>query len=266
MIVLEGDKTLGVDAHKFYDEMIRKIEQDVNTFSTCRTLGRHADRGQIPEPDPRSSDGKAAYVQVNLAGNQGSALANEGVGAIRDIIDHLRPRLGVKVYATGRTTKPYSTPCIAAPPTSCWARGLTVASAVACLSFTRLPYFQGLGIPAALGILVALFAALTLGPAILALGAKVGIDPKRAIRTRGWRLVRTAIVCWPGVVPAAASALALVGLITLPGYKTSYDTRPAPVRWSPRRASCSRSPRARSCSAGSRFSARSGPRSASVCC
>src|SRR6202012_105127 len=28
MIVLEGDKPLGADAHKFYDEMIRKLEQD----------------------------------------------------------------------------------------------------------------------------------------------------------------------------------------------------------------------------------------------
>ena len=49
--------------------------------------------------------------------------------------------------------------------------GLTVAGAVACLGFTRLPYFQSLGIPAALGILVALAGALTLGPAILTLGA-----------------------------------------------------------------------------------------------
>lgn len=105
--------------------------------------------------------------------------------------------------------------------------GLTVAGAVACLSFTRLPYFQSLGVPAALGILVALFAALTLGPAILTLGAKVGIfDPKRAIRTRGWRRIGTAIVRWPGAVLASACALALVGLLALPGYKTSYDTRP----------------------------------------
>ncbi|BCP06439.1 membrane protein [Mycobacterium paraintracellulare] len=105
--------------------------------------------------------------------------------------------------------------------------GLTVAGAVACLSFTRLPYFQSLGVPAALGILVALFAALTLGPAILTLGAKVGIfDPKRAIRTRGWRRIGTAIVRWPGAVLASACALALIGLLALPGYKTSYDTRP----------------------------------------
>jgi RND superfamily putative drug exporter len=55
----------------------------------------------------------------------------------------------------------------------------------------------------------------------------VGIfDPKRAIRTRGWRRIGTAIVRWPGAVLAAACVLALIGLIALPGYKTSYDTRP----------------------------------------
>ncbi|BBY21707.1 membrane protein [Mycobacterium stomatepiae] len=105
--------------------------------------------------------------------------------------------------------------------------GLTVAGATACLSFTRLPYFQSLGIPSALGILVALAAALTLGPAILFLGSKAGIfDPKRAVKTRGWRRIGTAIVRWPGAVLAASCGLALVGLIALPGYKTSYDTRP----------------------------------------
>jgi len=38
---------------------------------------------------------------------------------------------------------------------------------VFCLYFTRLPYFQTLGVPAAIGVLVALTAALTLGPAVL---------------------------------------------------------------------------------------------------
>mgnify|MGYP000028105687 CR=1 FL=1 len=32
--------------------------------------------------------------------------------------------------------------------------GLTIAGAVACLYFTRLPYFQTLGVPAAIGVLV----------------------------------------------------------------------------------------------------------------
>ena len=52
--------------------------------------------------------------------------------------------------------------------------GLTIAGAVDCLSFARLPYFQTLGMPAALGVLVALTAALTLGPAVLSMAATSG--------------------------------------------------------------------------------------------
>ncbi|WP_155766653.1 MMPL family transporter, partial [Mycobacterium colombiense] len=327
MIVLEGDKPLGADAHRFYDEMVRRIEQDHKHVQHVQDYWGDT----LTAAGSQSSDGKAAYVQVNLAGNQGSALANEGVGALRDIIDRMKPPPGVKTYVTGAaplisdqfdvgskgTAKvtgitigvialmlffvyrsvlttllvlatvliemsaarglvaflgnagviglsTYATNLLTLLVIAAGTdyaiffvgryqeargtgedrekafytmyhgtthivlgSGLTVAGAVACLSFTRLPYFQSLGVPAALGILVALFAALTLGPAILTLGAMVGIfDPKRAIRTRGWRRIGTAIVRWPGAVLAAACALALVGLIALPGYKTSYDTRP----------------------------------------
>ncbi|OCB08439.1 RND family transporter, partial [Mycobacterium intracellulare] len=327
MIVLEGDKPLGADAHRFYDEMIRKIERDKKHVQHVQDYWGDT----LTAAGSQSSDGKAAYVQVNLAGNQGSALANEGVGAIRDIVEHMKPPPGVKTYVTGAaplisdqfdvgskgTAKvtgitvgviavmlffvyrsvlttllvlatvliemsaarglvaflgnagviglsTYATNLLTLLVIAAGTdyaiffvgryqeargsgedretafytmyhgtthivlgSGLTVAGAVACLSFTRLPYFQSLGVPAALGILVALFAALTLGPAILTLGAKVGIfDPKRAIRTRGWRRIGTAIVRWPGAVLASACALALVGLLALPGYKTSYDTRP----------------------------------------
>ena len=45
--------------------------------------------------------------------------------------------------------------------------GLTIAGATFCLHFTRLPYFQTLGIPLAIGMLVAVFAALTMAPALL---------------------------------------------------------------------------------------------------
>ena len=44
--------------------------------------------------------------------------------------------------------------------------GLTIAGAVLCLTFTRLPYFQSLGVPAGIGVLVAVVAALTLAPAL----------------------------------------------------------------------------------------------------
>ncbi len=104
--------------------------------------------------------------------------------------------------------------------------GLTIAGAMYCLSFTRLPYFQTLGIPCAVGMLVAVVAALTLGPAVLTVGSFFKLfDPKRAMRTRGWRRVGTAIVRWPGPVLAVSVAIALVGLLALPGYKTNYDNR-----------------------------------------
>jgi RND superfamily putative drug exporter len=102
--------------------------------------------------------------------------------------------------------------------------GLTVAGAVFCLSFTRLPYFQSLGIPAAIGVLVALVAALTLAPAVLTLSSQVGLlEPKRSTRTRGWRRIGTAIVRWPGPILVVTIGVALIGLVALPGYKTSYD-------------------------------------------
>jgi putative drug exporter of the RND superfamily len=105
--------------------------------------------------------------------------------------------------------------------------GLTVASAVACLSFTRLPYFQSLGLPAAIGILVALAASLTLGPAVLTIASHFGLfEPKRVLQTRGWRRIGTAIVRWPAPILVVSIAVALIGLLALAGYKTSYDTRP----------------------------------------
>ena len=105
--------------------------------------------------------------------------------------------------------------------------GLTIAGAVFCLTFTRLPYFQTLGVPAATGVLVALVAALTLAPAVLAIGRHFGLfDPSRAMRTRGWRRIGTAIVRWPGPILVATIAVALIGLLALPGYTTSYDARP----------------------------------------
>ena len=104
--------------------------------------------------------------------------------------------------------------------------GLTIAGAMLCLSFTRLPWFQTLGVPCAVGMLVAVLAALTLGPAVVVLGGRFGLfEPKRAIRSRGWRRVGTVVVRWPGPILVATTALALVGLLALPGYKTSYDMR-----------------------------------------
>src|ERR1700727_78539 len=94
MIVLEGDKPLGADAHRFYDEMIGKLEQDKKHVQHVQDYWGDT----LTAAGSQSSDGKAAYVQVNLAGNQGSALANEAVGAVRDIVAQTQPPPGVKVY------------------------------------------------------------------------------------------------------------------------------------------------------------------------
>ncbi|OBI74749.1 RND family transporter [Mycobacterium asiaticum] len=327
MVVLEGDKPLGADAHQYYDTLIHKLERDRKHVEHVQDFWGDS----LTAAGSQSGDGKAAYVQLNLAGNQGSALANESVVAVRKIVESTPAPPGVKAYVTGAapliadqfevgskgTAKvtaltvgviavmllfvyrsfltmllvlvtvliemaaargivaflgnagiiglsTYATNLLtllviaagtdyaiflvgryqearsagedreAAYYTTfhgtahiILGSGLTVAGAVACLSFTRLPYFQSLGVPAALGILVALVAALTLAPAVLTLGALVRIfEPKRAMRTRGWRRIGTAIVRWPGPVLTVACAVAFIGLLTLPGYKTSYDTRP----------------------------------------
>ncbi|MDH6199113.1 RND superfamily putative drug exporter [Mycobacterium frederiksbergense] len=327
MIVLEGEQPLGADAHHFYDILVKRLAQDT----------KHVEHIQDFWGDPltaggsQSKDGKAALVQVYLAGNQGEALSNQSVDAIREIVASIPPPPGVKAYVTGAaplitdnfevgsagtrkvtvitfvviglmlltvyrslvTTlivltmvlvelaaargvvsvlanegviglSTYSTnllTLLAIAAGTDYAifivgryheartkgmnriaayhdmfrgtvhviigSGLTISGAVACLSFTRLPYFQTLGIPAALGVLVTLSAALTLGPAVLLLSSRIGLlEPKRKARETRWRRTGTAIVRWPGPILVVSCAIALIGLLALPGYKTSYDARP----------------------------------------
>jgi len=83
-----------------------------------------------------------------------------------------------------------------------------------------------MGIPCAVGMLVAVAVALTLGPAVLTVGSRFGVfDPKRLLKVRGWRRVGTAVVRWPLPILAVTCAIALVGLLTLPGYKANYNDR-----------------------------------------
>ncbi len=104
--------------------------------------------------------------------------------------------------------------------------GLTIAGATFCLSFARMPYFQTLGVPCAVGMLMAVAVALTLGPAVLTVGSRFGLfDPKRLLKVRGWRRVGTAVVRWPLPILAVTCAVALVGLLTLPGYQANYNDR-----------------------------------------
>jgi RND superfamily putative drug exporter len=324
MIVLEGQQPLGDDAHRYYDSLIRQLQDDPKHVQHIQNFwGDELTRGAA-----QSADGKAAYVQLNLAGKQGETLGNESVQAVQHIVGQTPAPPGVEAYVTGpaaiavdmsrsgdRTIATITAVsiavifvmllivyrsiitvillllvvgielqvargivaflghhqiiglttfavnllvslCIAAGTdygiffigryqearqagedreTAYYttyrgvakivlASGLTIAGAVFCLSFTRLPFFQALGVPCAVGVAVAVAVAVTLVPAVLVVGSRFGLfEPKRRIKVHGWRRVGTAIVRWPAPILVATLAVALVGLLTLPGYKPSYN-------------------------------------------
>ncbi len=108
--------------------------------------------------------------------------------------------------------------------------GLTVAGALYCLSLARLPYFQSLGAPCSIGLLLVVLASLTLAPAIVNAASRFGAfdpgrRPARKTTSRYWRRVGTAVVRWPGPVLVATVLISLVGLLALPKYQTNYNDR-----------------------------------------
>ncbi|MBV0919439.1 MMPL/RND family transporter [Mycobacteroides chelonae] len=97
MIVLESDNPLDASTHHYYDNLVRALRTDTD----------HVQHVQDVWGDPltasgvQSRDGHAAYVQLNLAGDQGSTLGNKSVTAVRTIVDSSPPPPGLKVYVTG---------------------------------------------------------------------------------------------------------------------------------------------------------------------
>ena len=326
MIVLEGQQPLGEDDHQYYAGLVRELRNDPKHVEHVQDLW--GDR--LTSSSVQSPDGKAAYVQLNLAGNQGTTLGDESVAAVRNIVDRMPPPPGVKAYVTGQAplasdmqhsgnnsilkitvvtvviifsmlllvyrsiatvilllvmvgvelaaargivaflghndllvlstfginmlvflsiaagtdygifffgryqearqagedpeTAYFTTYRGVAPVVL--ASGLTIAGAIFCLSFTRLPYFQTMAISCAIGMLAAVAVAVTLVPAGIVVASRFGLlEPKRQLRVHRWRGIGTAIVRWPAPILAASCAVALVGLLALPGYETSYNDR-----------------------------------------
>ena len=97
VLVLEGDQPLGDDAHRYYDSMIRQLKDDPTHVQHIQDFwGDPLTAGAA-----QSADGKAVYVQLNLAGQLGQALGNESVDAVRGVVDRTPPPPGVKAYVTG---------------------------------------------------------------------------------------------------------------------------------------------------------------------
>lgn len=326
MTVLESKDPLGDEAHKYYDVLIRNLRNDKKHVQSVQDFWGDP----LTAAGAQSNDGKAAYVQLALAGNQGEPLANESVEAVRKIVADTPAPPGIKTYVTGPSTLVsdmhksgdksmmkitlttitviiimllavyrsiitvvvllltvgveltaargavallgqsgaigLSTFAVSLLTSLAIAAGtdygififgryqearqsgedkeaafytmyrgtahvilgsgLTIAGATFCLKFARLPYFETLGIPCALGMLVAVFVALTLGPAVLTVGSRFGLfDPKRQLEVRSWRRIGTMVVRWPLPILAATLAIALVGLLALPGYRINYNDR-----------------------------------------
>jgi putative drug exporter of the RND superfamily len=326
MIVVEGQQPLGPDAHHYYDSIIAKLQQDPQHIQHIQDFWGDP----LTAAGAQSADAKGAYVMLNLAGEQGTTLANESVEAVRKAVEATPAPPGVKAYVTGpaaltfdqhvvgnaslkkitlftlvaiagmlllvyrsivttlvqlfltgiglqssrgfvavlgdynifglttfvsniltmlaiaaatdygififgryreargagedRETAYYTTFRSVGPVIV--GSGLTIAGATYCLSFARLPYFTTMGAPVAIGMLVLVAAAVTLGPAVLFVGSRFGLfEAKRAARGRLWRSVGTAVVRWPAPILVASAVVVLIGMVALPGYTTSYNDR-----------------------------------------
>ncbi|EUA06434.1 MMPL family protein [Mycobacterium kansasii 732] len=97
MLVLESDKPLGNEAHRYYDGLVKKLQADHKHVQHLQDLWGDP----VTAAGAQSSDGKAAYAQINTAGDQGSTLGNESVDAVRKIVDESHPPAGIKAYVTG---------------------------------------------------------------------------------------------------------------------------------------------------------------------
>lgn len=98
LVTLVGDKPLGEDAHRFYDDLVKKLQQDHEHVEHALNFWGQ----RFTSSGVESYDHKAAYVQVNLRGDQGGAIGDKSVAAVRKIVADSKPPAGVKAYVAGQ--------------------------------------------------------------------------------------------------------------------------------------------------------------------
>lgn len=324
LVTLVGDKPLGEDAHRYYDELVRKIQQDTEHVEHALNFWGQ----RFTSSGVESYDHRAAYVQVNLRGDQGGAVGDKSVASVRKIVADSKPPPGVKAYVAGQGALTADTIVVgnaslarmtiitiviiaimlmfvyrslatvlltmvilfvglatgrgvvallgntgimglstfavnlltalaiaagtdyaifmvgryqeareraldreaayydtfAGVSKVVLGSGLTIVGALACLKFTRLPYFSSLAFPCAIGLLVVVLAGVTLTPALIVIASGFGLfDPKRKFNYTRWRRLATAIVRWPAPILATSVILAIVGAIGLMGFNPRYN-------------------------------------------
>jgi RND superfamily putative drug exporter len=325
-VVFEADHKLNDKDHAFYTEMVAKLRHDEHVQYVMDLWGEGTTAAGV-----QSNDAKANFTLVRVAGDIGSTLNDESITAVRDILKHLQPPPGLKVYASGSAV--LSADMIYVGNTSLntimfvtivlisgmllivyrsiptafliltmvmielfcgrglaafmvhhhWIQisvyaantlvslilgagtdyaifligryhegrlagesreqayycaisdvshvilgsGVAVAGAMYCMKFTRLNYFNTCAAPCAVAMLVAVSAALTFGPAVLAIGTRFGLfEPKKHQAGHGiWSKVGTAAVRWPGRILLVGCVVVLIGSMTLITYYPNYDDR-----------------------------------------
>jgi RND superfamily putative drug exporter len=103
--------------------------------------------------------------------------------------------------------------------------GLAISGATLCLSLTELNYFRTLGPPCFVAMVVAVLAALTLGPALLTLGSKIKYLEEPRPTSPMWRKIGTAIARWPAPIIAVAALVIPLAILNLTAYRVSYNDR-----------------------------------------
>ncbi|BBY04774.1 MMPL/RND family transporter [Mycobacterium noviomagense] len=98
MVVLVGDKPLGAEARRYYDGLVGRLERDTTHVEKVQNYWGEL----VTAGGEQSADSKAAYVQVNLAGDQGSTRADESVHSVESIVARSHPPAGIKAYVTGQ--------------------------------------------------------------------------------------------------------------------------------------------------------------------
>src|SRR5258705_1057563 len=97
MVLLEGQDKLGDDAHRFYDTLIQRLSEDTTHIEHINNFWGDP----LTAAGSQSADAKAAYVQLNLRGDQVGTEANDSVAALQRIVEGVPPPPGVKAYVTG---------------------------------------------------------------------------------------------------------------------------------------------------------------------